>query len=170
MTHALYHVLINYIIVWTVTHALYHVLINYVIDTKAKCHHLKKLTCKGTLRQKFITVYVDWKQSVMLVFSTQLCELLPLQPSLWFNSPPPFLFSKYSIDRQCVWLGGGRGGVTIFCRRLTLRIWPVLQPEKRLDHPKQKPRSGGGLRQINTCRKVPLQVNFLDETFCFGVT
>jgi hypothetical protein len=28
-------------------------LINY-IDTKAKCRHLKKLTCKGTLRQEFI--------------------------------------------------------------------------------------------------------------------
>jgi hypothetical protein len=26
--------------------------INY-IDTKAKCRHLKKLTCKGTLRQVF---------------------------------------------------------------------------------------------------------------------
>jgi hypothetical protein len=28
-------------------------LINY-IDIKAKCCHLKKLTCKGTLRQLFI--------------------------------------------------------------------------------------------------------------------
>ncbi len=26
------------------------------IDTKAKCRHLKKLTCKGTLRQMFIRV------------------------------------------------------------------------------------------------------------------
>jgi hypothetical protein len=30
-----------------------HELINY-IDTKAKCRHLKKLTCKGTLRQVFV--------------------------------------------------------------------------------------------------------------------
>jgi hypothetical protein len=29
----------------------------------------------------------------------------------------------------------------------------------RLDHPKQKPRRGGGLRQINTCR-ISLQINF----------
>jgi hypothetical protein len=29
-----------------------------------------------------------------------------------------------------------------------------------LYHPKQKPRRGGGLRQINTCRQVSLQVNF----------
>jgi hypothetical protein len=27
-------------------------------------------------------------------------------------------------------------------------------------HPKEKPRRGGGLRQINTYRQVPLQVNF----------
>jgi hypothetical protein len=52
-------------------------LINY-IDTKAKCRHLKKLTCKGTLRQVFIRVYRLGIQSDMLVFATQLCELLPL--------------------------------------------------------------------------------------------
>ena len=52
-----------------------HGLINY-IDTKAKCRHLKKLTCKGALRQSFIRVYRLEIQSVMLVFSTQLCELL----------------------------------------------------------------------------------------------
>ncbi len=38
----------------------------------------KKLTWKGTLRQVFIKVYRLEIQSVMLVFSTQLCELLPL--------------------------------------------------------------------------------------------
>jgi hypothetical protein len=37
-------------------------------------------------RQVFIRVYRLEIQSVMLVFSTQLCEL-PLYPSLWFNSP-----------------------------------------------------------------------------------
>ncbi len=54
-------------------------------------------------------------QSVMLVFSTQLCELLPLYPSLWFTSPtfPP---SKVKVEyieyRQCV-AGRGRGGVKL---------------------------------------------------------
>ena len=57
-------------------------------DTKAKCRHMKILTCKGTLRQVFIKVYGLEIQSVMLVFSTQLCELLPLSPYLWFNSSP----------------------------------------------------------------------------------
>jgi hypothetical protein len=54
-----------------------HGILNY-IETKAKCRHLKKLTCKGILRQVFIRVYRLVIQSDMLVFSTQLCELLPL--------------------------------------------------------------------------------------------
>ncbi len=57
------------------------------IDTKAK-GHLKKLTCKGTLRQVYNRVYRLEIQSVMLVFSTQVCEQLSLSPSLWFNSSP----------------------------------------------------------------------------------
>jgi hypothetical protein len=56
---------------------LKHGLLNY-IDTKAKCRYLKKLTCKETLRQVFIRVYRLEIQSVMLVFLTQLYELLPL--------------------------------------------------------------------------------------------
>ncbi len=49
---------------------------------------------------------------------------------------------------------------TIFCRGLTLCFLPDSEPTKLLHYPEQKPRRGGGLRQINTCRKVPLQVNF----------
>ncbi len=59
------------------------------VDTKTKCRHLKKLTCKGSLRQVFIRVYRLEIQSVG-IFYTQLCVLLPLSPSLWFKSPPPF--------------------------------------------------------------------------------
>ncbi len=49
---------------------LHHGLINF-IDTKAKCRHLKKFTCKGTLRQVFIRVYRLEIQSVMLDFFDQ---------------------------------------------------------------------------------------------------
>ncbi len=49
-----------------------------LIEGNAKCRHLKKLTCEGTLRQVFIRVYRLEIQSVMLVFLTQLCELLSL--------------------------------------------------------------------------------------------
>jgi hypothetical protein len=73
-------------------------------------------------------------QSVMLVFSTQLCELLPLLPSLWFKSPPippslcEYVYCAVSYTRiQCACKGGG------IC---------------------------GSVPKINNCRKDPLQVNF----------
>ncbi len=100
-----------------------HGLINYVETPQAKCCHLQKLTCKWTLRPVFIRVYRMEIQSVMLVFSTQLCELLP-HLSLF-----PVWISILYTRIQCV-----RGGYGV------------------LD-----------LSQINTCRRLPLQVNFLDE-------
>jgi hypothetical protein len=45
-------------------------------------------------------------QSVLLVFSTQFCELFPPYPFLWFTSPPPLPIVKVQIYRQCVWWGG----------------------------------------------------------------
>ncbi len=50
---------------------------------------------------------------------------------------------------------------TIFCMSWTFCIWPDAEATKLLDHPKQKPRRTGCLRQINTWRKVPLKVNVL---------
>jgi hypothetical protein len=95
----------------------------------------KKLTCKGTLRQVFIRVYRLEIQSVMLV-----------------------------LVLASVWLEGGRGCwvllETIFRRSLTLCIWPDSEPTKLPDRYKQKPGRGGGLRQVNACLKVLLQVNF----------
>jgi hypothetical protein len=96
----------------------------------------------------------------MLVFSTQLCELLPLLS----RSPPPippFPKSKYVIYRQCV---AGRGW------RVLSYVGDHIQQEfntlylnrfrtyKIALHHKLKPI--GDLRQINICFKVPLQVNF----------
>jgi hypothetical protein len=65
-----------------------HGLNNY-IDTKAKCRHLKIMTWKGTLRQVFSRVYRLEIKSVMLVFSTQLCELFPSNFLSGSLSPPP---------------------------------------------------------------------------------
>jgi hypothetical protein len=47
----------------------------------------------------------------------------------------------------------------------TLYLTRYVEPTKLLDHPKQKPRKGGGLRQMNTCRRVPLQDFFYITTF-----
>ncbi len=98
-------------------------------------------------------------ESVMSVFPTQLCE-----PSLWSPSPPPFSQSQCTIYTDSVRLGGGGGCRVVLetkiCRSLTLCFWPDSEPTKLLYHLKQKPRRGGDLSQINTCRKVPLKVNF----------
>ncbi len=73
------------------------------------------------------------------------------------------LVTIHTDNRQCV-VGRGWGCwvvlETIFCRSLTLYIRPDAEPTNLIDQPKQKPRRGGGLRQINTCCKVPLYVNF----------
>ncbi len=89
-------------------------------------------------------------------------------------TPPPFPKLKYRIYRQCV-AGRGCGGDELCWRPIhILQEFNSLfltrtEPTKLLHHPKQKPRTGGGLRQINTCRKVPLQVIFLDNDIwhCF---
>ncbi len=63
---------------------------NYIFRHQSKMSSSKKLTCKGTLRQVFIIAYIPEIQPVMLVNSTQFCELLPL--SLLSGStlqPPP---------------------------------------------------------------------------------
>ncbi len=72
-----------------------HGLINF-IDTKPRCHHLKKLTCKWTLRQVFIRVFRLELESVMLVFSTQLCELCFLWVSI-------FTTEAESKEKHGVW-------------------------------------------------------------------
>jgi hypothetical protein len=53
-----------------------HGLINYK-DTKAKCRHLKNRIVKG-LCGRCLTEFIDWRYRQSLVFSTKLCELLPL--------------------------------------------------------------------------------------------
>ncbi len=109
-------------------------------DTKTKCR----------LYWCLIEFYRLEIRSVMLVYSTQLCELLQLLPSVWltFPTPSPFPKSRYIIYSQCV---AGRGWgegcwvvmETIFCRSLTLGFWLDSEPTKLLHHPKQKPRGEG---------------------------
>jgi hypothetical protein len=46
----------------------------------------------------------------MLVFSTELCVLLPLSPCLWFNSPhPPFPVKISILYARIQCKGGGKG-------------------------------------------------------------
>ena len=66
---------------------VHHGLINYV-DTKAKCQHLKKLTCKGTLRQVFIRVYrleirVQWFWLFFTFWGITTHPWNPKGPRIW---------------------------------------------------------------------------------------
>jgi hypothetical protein len=79
--------------------------------------------------------------------------------------PPPAsmreLVQVY-VFTQCV--RGGEGGDRVVWRAYTGAIHCVFDQIRNLQNcfttPKQKPRRGGGLRQLNTCRQVPLQVYF----------
>ncbi len=81
------------------------------MDTKANCRHLKKLTCKGTLRQVFIRVYRLEIQYVMLIFfDPALWTVAPLSFSLVPQSPFACV-NKYTVYTCTVCKGGGEHGV-----------------------------------------------------------
>jgi hypothetical protein len=109
---------------------LEHGLITY-INIKEKCRHLKKLTCKGTLRQVFIRIYTGDTVGHVGIIDPALWIVALLTISLVQHLPPLpcvkcLLYYTYTACKR-----GGEG-------------FGIL-----------------GLRQINTCRKVPLQFNFL---------
>jgi hypothetical protein len=98
----------------------------------------------------------------MLVFSTPLVNYsAPLTFSL-VHLPPPHPTSLCECVQgylfiQCVTTGGGRVSscVESIYRSYTLCIWRDSETTKLLYHPKQQPRRGVGLIQINTCRQIP---------------
>jgi hypothetical protein len=109
-----------------------------------------------------LTEFIDWIQSLMLVFSAQPCELLPLKPSLWFTSSTPPSLPKVKVQIVCGWEGVGvlsyvgdhilQKFNTLFLTRF--RNYKIALPSQ------DKNRGGKGFQTDNTCRKVPLQVNF----------
>jgi hypothetical protein len=137
---------------------IYNGLINYK-DTKTKC---RLYWC--------LIEFIDWRYSQFrLVFSTQLCEYSLFNIlSLYFTPTPTLLpVLKYSIlyriQKVCAWDGWGVlscVGDHILQEFNTLFLTRFRTYKIALTPRKQKPRRGGGLRQINTCRKVPLQVIF----------
>jgi hypothetical protein len=75
-----------------------HGLINYT-DTKAKCCHLKILTCIGTLRQVFIRVYRLEIKSGMLAFFTQL-------PPLLYANKYVYMYTVCKGEEGGIWCSG----------------------------------------------------------------
>jgi hypothetical protein len=104
----------------------------------------------------------------MLVFSTQLFWNYYPSKHLSGSPPPspplPKVRVQY-IQTMCGWDGLG----VLSCvgdhilQEFNTLFLTKFSAYKFLYHPKQKPRREGDLRQINTCRKVPLQVNFFDN-------
>jgi hypothetical protein len=82
-------------------------LINY-IETKAKCRHLKKLTCTKTLRQVFIRVYRMEIQSVVY-FRPRFVNCRPsnLISGSTLPHPPLPCVNKYTVYTYTVCKGGG---------------------------------------------------------------
>ncbi len=87
-----------------------HGLINYK-DTKAKCRHLKKIDpYRDFSAGVFQSLYTQeiHEQSVTLVFSTQLCKLLPSLTFFLVPLPLPLFAVWIGILCLCV-RGGGMG-------------------------------------------------------------
>ncbi len=67
---------------------------------------------------------------------------------------------------MCGWEGVGVCWVvleTIFCRSLTLCSWPDSEPTKLLHTPNKTLGGEGSTDRLNSCRKVPLQVNIFRQ-------
>jgi hypothetical protein len=145
------------------------------IDTKTKRRHLKNWPVKG-LCGRYLSEIIDWRYSQSCrYFWPSFVNCCPSNVSLVHccpsnllsGAPPPPpgpSLCQSTVYTDSVLLAGGGGCwvllKTIFCRSLTFCIWPDSEPSKFLDHPEQKPKSGGVFRQINTCRKVPTRQFF----------
>ncbi len=116
---------------------LQHGLINH-IDTKTKMSSSKKMTCKGNLRQVFIC----------------------LRPR---NPYPPLTHCTVYEYTVCI-QGKGKGWRVEPERRGQGATQEITDPKDGLKNTNltECTQEIGNLQFINTCRKVPLQVNFLN--------
>ncbi len=111
-----------------------------------------------------LSEFIDWRYSHSCwYFRLSFVNCCPSKLFSRSTLPPPV--PKYNIYTDSVWGGGGAMGVLSPVGDPILQEFDTLcltrfKPTKFLYHPKQNPRRGGGLRQMNTCRIVPLLVNF----------
>ncbi len=106
---------------------------------------------------EFIHIYWRFSQSSWY-FKPLLWTSAPLTFSV-VHLPTPFPVRSTGLCIYTVCNGGGSDCVESIHRSYTLCIWPDSEPTKLLYHPKQQPRR----RQKNTCRQVPLQVDFFKK-------
>ncbi len=124
----------------------------------------KNLPGKG-LCGRTLSEFIDWRYSQSCWhFRPSFVNCCPSNLLSGSTFPPtPFPVSMFNMYLQCV--AGRRWGdlspVRDHILQETNTLYLIrLKPTILQDHPKQILRRGGGLREINTCRKVPLQVNF----------
>ncbi len=114
-----------------------------LIEVNAKSRHLKNIPVKGLCDECYRSI--DWR------FLAYIQSCWYFQPSFVICTlpccPSPLL-SGSTLPRFPVWK-------SILYTRKQHNVWGV---------------GGMGLRQINTSRNVPLQVNLLNETFCIAFT
>ncbi len=87
-------------------------------------------------------------------------------------------FSHVQHSRPCDYkymynVGGGERGCwvvseTIYCRTFTLWMGPDSVSTKLIDHPKKNAWGWGGLRKINSRRKILFKVTFKTRRFCIA--
>jgi hypothetical protein len=127
--------------------------------------YFKKFTVKG-LCGRCLLEFLDWRYSQSCwYFRPSFVNYCPSN-FLSGSPPPPPSLCQSTIYTDRVWLGGDGGvlrcvGDHILQEFNTLWL-TTFRTEEISYHPKQIPRRWDGLRQINTCRRVPvpLQVNF----------
>ncbi len=87
----------------------WHGLINY-IDTKAKCHHPKNLTCKTGLCGRCLSEFIDWRFSQSCwYFRPSFVNCCPSNLLSRSIPPPPSCVSKYTLYMYTLCVGGGGG-------------------------------------------------------------
>ncbi len=123
-------------------------------------HHL---TWSPNKLWRSTSIFNLWEiQSVMWYFRPLLWTSTPLTFSMVHLPPSLSLFPVWISTGVCIHAvcnGGGGGDRVVwreYIRSYTICIWPDSEPIKLLYHPRQKPLRRRGLRQINTCRQVPL--------------
>ncbi len=133
-----------------------HGLINYK-DTKTKC---RLYWC--------LIEFIVWRNSESCwYFRPSFVNYCPAN-LLSGSPPPPIPLSQSQSTIYCTQTVCGFEGIggcwvvleAIFCRSLTVCFWPDSEATKFLDHPKQKPRRGGGVQTDKHLPQSPFTGQF----------
>jgi hypothetical protein len=135
------------------------------IQSNANCRHLNKVNRKGTLRQVFICLRPPpllafvWGGVVLNLVRYRVLNSCRIWSPTQLNTPPPpqpfpvthYLYILY-FDTGRGWTREKGRGSIVHKAGSKIPTWLAVFPVSNI---------------INTYRKVPLQVNFLDDDILF---